>query len=353
MQMNALYAFFNASVQGSARLIETLRGPAGRRIIYGGLTLGMLQSVALIAAGFDDEEPTEFIKERNIIIPTGGGKYITIPMPLGFNVIPNAGRVITDLVLRKDVNVPKKLSSLILSTVGAFNPVGGGTLSQVLAPTVVDPIFALAENKDNFGRPIAKEDVSGLRPTPGYLRTKETATPWAKGLSKFLNYASGGTEFKKGVFSPTPDQIDYLAGVATGGLGREISKGAQTVGATISGEELPTYKIPLVSRFYGNTNEAASVASKFYENIKELNEHAAEIKGRRESRQDVGEYMKDNPEARLTPMATGVYNIINNLTKQKKMALERGLPRERIKQIETQMQMQMKRLNDRVREVRQ
>ena len=70
-------------------------------------------------------------------------------------------------------------------------------------------------------------------------------------------------------------------------------------------------------------------------------------------KEDVGEYMKDNPEARLTPMATGVYNIINNLTKQKKMALERGLPRERIKQIETQMQMQMKRLNDRVREVRQ
>jgi hypothetical protein len=353
MQMNALFAFFNASVQGSARLIETLRGPAGRKIIYGGLTLGMLQAVALMAAGFDDEEPPEFIKERNIIIPTGGGKYITIPMPLGFNVIPNAGRVITDLVLRKDVNVPKKLSSLIFSTVGAFNPVGGGTLSQVLAPTVVDPIFALAENKDNFGRPIAKEDVSGLRPTPGYLRTKETATPWAKGLSKFLNYASGGTEFKKGVFSPTPDQIDYLAGVATGGLGREISKGAQTVGATISGEELPTYKIPLVSRFYGNTNEAASVASKFYENIKELNEHAAEIKGRRETRQNVGEYIKDNPEARLTPMATGIYNIISNLNKQKKMALERGLPRERIKQIETQMQMQMKRLNDRVREIRQ
>jgi hypothetical protein len=353
MQMNALYAFFNASVQGSARLIETLRGPAGRRIIYGGLTLGMLQSVALIAAGFDDEEPPEFIKERNIIIPTGGGKYITIPMPLGFNVIPNAGRVITDLVLRKNVNVPKKLSSLMLTTIGAFNPVGGGTLSQVLAPTVVDPIIALAENKDNFGRPIYKTDVSGLRPTPGYLRTKETATPWNKAITKFLNYATGGTEFKQGAFSPTPDQLDYLVGVVFGGLGREISKGAQSVGAAISGEELPTYKIPLVSRFYGNTNEAASVASKFYENIKNLNEHAAEIKGRRESRQDVGEYVKDNPEARLSPMATGIYNIINNLNKQKKMALERGLPRERIKQIETQMQMQMKRLNDRVREVRQ
>ena len=353
MQLNALYAFFNASVQGSARLIETLRGPAGRKIIYGGLTLGMLQSVALIAAGFDDEEPPEFIKERNIIIPTGGGKYITIPMPLGFNVIPNAGRVITDLVLRKDVNVPKKLSSLILSTAGAFNPVGGGTVGQILAPTVVDPVMALAENKDNFGRPIAKEDVSGLRPTPGYLRTKETATPWSKGLSKFLNYASGGTEFKKGVFSPTPDQIDYLAGVATGGLGREISKGAQTIGATISGEELPTYKIPLASRFYGNTSEAASVASKFYENIQRLNEHAAEIKGRRETRQDVSEYIKDNPEARLTAMATTLYNNINTLSKQKKLAMERGLPRERIKQIETQMQAQMKRLNDRVREMRQ
>ena len=95
------------------------------------------------------------------------------------------------------------------------------------------------------------------------------------------------------------------------------------------------------------------MASKFYENIKELNEHAAEIKGRRETRQDVAGYIKENPDARLVPMATGMYNNISNLNKQKKLAMERGLPKERIKQIETQIQVQMKRLNDRVREIRQ
>jgi hypothetical protein len=82
-QMGALYAFFNASMQGTARMIETLKGPTGKKIMAGGLLLGSMQAALLAAAGFDDEEPPEFIRSKNIVIPTGDGKYIAFPMPLG------------------------------------------------------------------------------------------------------------------------------------------------------------------------------------------------------------------------------------------------------------------------------
>ena len=353
-EMGALYAFFNASVQGTARIAQTLAGPAGRKIISGGLLLGSMQAMLLAQAGFGDDEPPDFIKEKNIIIPTGNGKYMTIPMPLGFNLIPNTSRVLTEIMLEERPNLPKKLAGLFSSTFSALSPTGGGPVVQMLTPTIADPIVALAQNKDAFGRRIYKEDFSGSKPTAGYLRTKETATPWAKGLAEFLNYASGGTQFKQGVFSPTPDQIDYLIGQATGGVGREASKFAQTFTSLSTGEELPSYKVPLVSRFFGDTKETAAEANKFYENLKRLNEHGAELDGYRKNpgAGNVGEYLKENPEARLVAMARHTQEILSNINKQKRLAIQRELPKERVKQLEELARVQMHRLNDRIEALR-
>ena len=354
MQMGSLYAFFNASVQGSARVIKTMTGPAGKKIMAGGILLGVVQAIALSAAGFDEDEPPEFIKEKNLLIPTGDGKYISIPLPLGFNVLPNIGRTVTDLVMHGGKDAPKKIASLLASTANAFNPLGETTALQTFAPTFLDPAVGLAENKDWSGRRIAKEDMTGLRPTPGFTRSKESATPWSQSIAKFLNFASGGTYGTKGVISPTADQIDYLIGQATGGVGREIGKLGSIASTASKGEELPTHKIPLVGRFIGNTKESAAVSSHYYENLTKMNEHAMELKDLRmhPDHGSVADYFKENPDARLVPMSNSVNGIINGLNQQKKLALDRGMPEERVKQINNQIQVQMKRLNDRIKEIR-
>ena len=96
----ALYAFFNASAQGTARLYETLKGPMGKKIVAGGIALGIAQSLWLAMAGFDEDEPTEFIKQKNLIFPKGDGTYIMWPMPFGFNVFPNIGRLMTESLMK-------------------------------------------------------------------------------------------------------------------------------------------------------------------------------------------------------------------------------------------------------------
>jgi hypothetical protein len=347
-QMGALYAFYNASVQGTARLAETLRGPAGKKIVAGGLLLGSVQALALAMMGFKDDEPPEFIKARNLVIPFPDGHYIAIPMPLGLHIIPNMGRITTEMVMNGGKDAGKKATHLAGVLMDAFNPIGNAGLSmQSLSPTMLDPIAAIIENKDTFGRPIAKEDRA-TNPTPGYTRARETASYLGKELSYFLNLASGGTKYQKGLVSPTPDQIDFLVGQATGGVGREISKVEQTVTATVTGEELPTYKVPLVGKFYGDVQSQAAQANRFYDNITRMANYENEIKGRRKDGVATADFFRDHPEARLWQQANRLENQISTINREKKDLLEKNAPAARIKQLNERKTRIMTQFNNQV-----
>ena len=360
-QAGALYAFFNASMQGSARLGKTLfdmdgqdvksirLSSTGKKIVYGGMLLGTMQALLLAAAGFDDEEPPDFVRERSLIIPTGGKSYITIPMPLGLHVLPNMGRIPTEFALGGFKQPAKHIAKLLGLTANAFNPVGGGaSLVQMLSPTAIDPIVALAENKDWTGKPIAKTSYN--KATPGHALVKDTASAPSKVLSEAINLMTGGTKYTAGVFSPTPDQIDYLWGQATGGVGRELSKVQQTASATITGEDLPVHKIPLVGRFYGNAETQSAQSSKFYATINRLNEHEAEIKGLQKDRKgaELSEYLAENPEARLFKMANAVELEVQKMRRMKREMLALGAPQERIKTLEERITARMTQFNQTV-----
>ncbi len=360
-QAGAMYAFFNAAMQGSARIAQTMLTlengkigltKTGKAIVYGGITLGALQALMLAAAGFDDDEPPEFVRERALIIPIGGKKYLTLPMPLGFHVFPNIGRIPTEWALNGFKDTPERIIHLLGTTIEAFNPLGSAGMSlQTIMPTALDPFTALAENKDWTGKPIYKEDFNSMKPTPGFERNKDTATAWSKGIAEALNYMSGGTDYVPGAISPTADQIDYLISQVTGGVGRELSKAAQAGGSVLTGEELPPHKMPLVGRFYGDSGAQSSQGNAYYSNLKRINEVEAEIKGRRENREPIDEYKQDNPEWKLIGRAKVADKIISNLRKQKRELIEKDAPREKIKAIEDKITAEMQRLNEVVRKL--
>ena len=346
--VNALYAFFNASVQGTERIYQTLKGPKGRIIIGGGILAGMVQAVMLAAAGYGDDDPPEFVREKNFIIPLADGTYITVPYPLGYNILPNSGRIVMDFMIHGGRNPGKHTTALMSAIMNSFNPLGSsGFAIQTLMPTAIDPLVALAENKDAFGRPIYRPDRT-TAPTPGYTRSRDTSSTLGKGLAEFLNWASGGTKYTKGSISPTADEIDFLAGQVGGGLYREVSKAAKAVGAQSTGEALAPYQRPLVSRFYGETGSPAAVSQTFYNNITRMTDHENEIKGRMKNREDVQSYLDNNPEARLWKRANSIENKINELNKRKRTFIQRGYPKERVQAIDAQKTMMMQRFNDQV-----
>lgn len=321
--------------------------------MIGGITLGAIQALALAAAGFDDDEPPEFVRERNLIIPIGNKRYITIPMPLGFHAIPNIGRLSTEYAMngfKKPADYTVKLMAVFAE---AFNPIGNAGFSiQTIAPTAIDPLVALSENKDWTGKPIAKEDFNKLSPTPGFSRNKDTASDPSKWIAEAINTISGGNKYVPGVMSPTADQIDYLWGQATGGVGRELSKAQQSLKATSTGEDLPPHKIPLIGRFYGSSESQSSQGNAFYSNLKRINELEAEMKGRMKDKLPLDEFRASNPEHRLVGAANQAERAVSNLRRHKSSLVEKGAQKDEVKAVENRITTVMARFNQRAKEIR-
>jgi hypothetical protein len=358
--IQVLYAFFNASVQGGLKVGRTLAGPAGRKIMVGGVVVGIAQALAMAMAGFDDDDPPEFIKAKNFIFPTGDGTYKVFPMPLGYSIFPGIGRLITEYILAQNgvISSKKGASDVVVDimsmTVEAFNPFGSGSLWQMAMPTVADPFAAITANKDAFGRPIYKEDRA-TNPTPGYMRSRESASAFSQFISEFLNYVSSpaGTKYTKGpnFLDLTADEIDYLIGQATGGVGREIMKTAQYVGAVIEGEtaEVPTYKVPIVGKFLGETGSPAAISANFYDNVTRLAKHENEIKSLIKNKEPTADYKSEHPEWRYYNRANYLENQISQINKQIKVAQERDRPDETIQKMKDRKTAMMKKFNEQVK----
>ena len=329
-KLGAFYAFFNASVQGTARMAQTLKGPVGKKIIIGGIALGVMQQMLgmLMMGGGDDDEwdkIPDFVKERSLVFPTGKDTYVSIPLPLGFNVLPNIGRLMAEWATGgQDKPTAKQIGKLFNVMLSALNPVGGNDLVDVMSPTVSDPVVSLLRNKDWTGKPIFRDNMASLDPTPGFTRTKDTATPWARGMSYVVNMATGGTDYQPGAISWTPDQIDYVIGQLTGGAGRELGKLAQTISAPINGDELPVHKIPLVGRVAGSTAGVSGQSERFYENVRAINGIEREIKGIAKAGGDVGAYIDSEPRSSLVGLANVSESQVKKLREAQRTLKQSG-----------------------------
>lgn len=359
-KLGAYYAFLNAAIQGSTRMVETLRGPMGKKIMLGGVMIGAVNTLiamTMMGAGGDDDnwaKIPDFVKERSVIVPLGREDYLAIPMPLGYHVLPNMGRKAVEMMLHNDptVGAGKHVADMAKLVLDAFNPLGGsGNVAQMIAPTPIDPAVALMMNRDWTGKPIYREDSSSLDPTPGHTRTKDTASTFSKVVSEAIVKVTGGSDYQPGAVNWTPDQLDYVIGQLTGGLGRELMKVEQTATAPFTGDELPPYKIPLVGRVYGNTRGPASESDKFYENLTKLNGVEREIKGRARDEVEVDEYMASEPLADLVGLGNSAQNQISKLRQVRREVVRQGLPgyQSEVKELNQQIGDVMKTVNQEVR----
>lgn len=359
--MGMAYAFFNASVQGSARTIKAIQGPAGKSIILGGLALGAMQALMLAAAGYDDDEIPEWVKARGLVIPLGKDdqgkkKHAIIPLPVGWHVLPNTGRALTELALYGKRDMGTKIVNSVMEIAAAFSPMGGGNIVtdegalKLLAPTVLDPIVDLATNTNFSGRKIEK-DYRETDNRPGFQRAREGTIRTASGqayisVSKAMNTLTGGTDYQRGLASPSPEQIRYVAQVVGGGLLREVEKVANMAMPTASQRDIKVTGIPLAGRFYGVADDEQTQSSRYYKNAKDIDKIESSLGAAKKAgdREAVAEMSKD-------PLAALVHynNTVGaKLSRLNKMAVQTVNDRARTIQIDRDRTELMRSLNNEV-----
>jgi hypothetical protein len=94
---------------------------------------------------------------------------------------------------------------------------------------------------------------------------------------------------------------------------------------------------------------AAAESNKFYKNMIKLNELQAVVDGRRDRKEPLGNFLRENPEARMLPMANKTYKDVQALRKRRKALVERDAPKESVQAVEKMITRKMQVLNDRVR----
>jgi hypothetical protein len=281
--MNALYAFFNANVQGAKRFKEVvIDNPRGRAVAGGIVAAGMAMDAYNRAnAGDSDGDGTndyddipEYVKQKNFVLMRGEGKTpLLFPMPYGFNILHTLGRQMMS-GMSGSTTPGKAAMSLVGSAWNAFNPLGGeADLTQWLSPTILDPFVQHATNRTWTGRPLEPEGYPGAAKKPESEMYFKNVSPTAKALAEWLNTHTGGDKVTPGFISWSPEVIAHYADAAnsylTGGLGKFAVQAGETGKALAEGETPELRNVPVANRFLYQRSPGQT-GQKYRANLEEL-----------------------------------------------------------------------------------
>lgn len=272
---NALYLFFNASMQGSAAMVNPLLRSAKMRkiwasVIVAGAAQDMLMA-ALSPVGEDGESEydkiPDYVLQTNMIFwnPFAEKGYIKIPMPYLFNAVWNTGRVLSRTA-RGGYSVGEGMSSIFGTALESMNPWGsGGSFLNFVAPTVVDPLVDLSMNTDFKGTPIAPEkDPFSATDIPSQRYWNNTSGVYTT-IADFMDKASGGDGVFAGATSFSPNQYQYVFEFLGGGAWGTVQRAfdflaPQSVGGKgnlyeMGSGNVSMNDIPFVRRLTGNMTD--------------------------------------------------------------------------------------------------
>ena len=303
--LNTFYLFYNASLQGSMAMMNSLvRSKRARKMAASIVIMGFVMDM-MNAAASDDEDGDGILDYDNfnenrltkyILIPdfTGTGTHISIPMAYGLNIFYNAGRTLSNYVrgvagAKGTYTASEAAASTVGQVVSTLNPFGGNNMLSFLSPTQTDLIVELMTNKDFKDQPIYKElspfDQSKSRSNLYW----STTSPSAVFVSKFLNDTlGGGTDVIPGEIlgqrmDIQPDVIEHVLGFLTGGLGSFLGASLDTATSTLPDAMSGRWsadmvgKTPVLNKFLTQVSEKDK-AGDYYTNRDKVMVVQAEIR---------------------------------------------------------------------------
>lgn len=285
--MGALYVFFNASVQGTARMVEALKDRRVWGIVGGMVATSFAMAMLNYEQGDDDddgredwEQVSDWDKSRNLILMTGQGDYVKVPLPLGYNVFHVLGTEMARMARSKRPKATGKAAAAIVTAAfEAYNPVGEAV------PSVLAPFWEIEKNKDHFGSPIRPDYKKDLPASQQFFGSME-GTTLQRG-TQALNEAFGGNAFRSSgpLTDWNPEHIDHVLKFFGGGALRFATDVGEAVtkALTIGPDAVDGRRLPFVRQVAGRVSPESQVGQ-FYENKEAVEAVEREVKGLRKQR---------------------------------------------------------------------
>lgn len=310
--MNSLYLFYNASVQGSARLFLAMKHKRVQKMLAGAVAVGFaLDALNMMLSGDDEDgesyynKISSFDKSRNLIvmIPDTKGKHIKIPLPYGYNAFFGIGRTASEINSGK--RWQDSMASLLTTIVDSFNPIGGSdNLGNFLSPTIGDPVVDLIRNRDFADRPIMPEQNQFGPEKPDNQRYWGSVSPHWRIMSKILNEGTGGDDVVPGAVDVSPETLEHISGYVTGAAGtfwidRIGGLGEKVVG----GEEITANDIPMFRKVIGEKPGWYDKAA-YYARTEEIEQFQHRAKQYRERGEDEAAEIFEDRSPDIADMAS-------------------------------------------------
>lgn len=255
-ELNSLYLFFNANLQGTSALAHALfKGKHKYQAwgLIGGLTsLGYILGAGV--GGFDDEDEYDAIgdavKSRNLIFAAGDG-YVKIPVPYGAGFFYNLGRSIAESERKDDVGkLPYQLAAIALEEFSPFNVASSEEaefnsqkVMYGLMPTALRIPLEPASNFSTFtGREMYPEKE-------WYKSEPDNEKMWRN--TKGTVFDVTAQLLAKAGIEISPETLKYMNRTVTGGTGTFIESTVNAAMLKKEGAELETREIPFVRKAYG------------------------------------------------------------------------------------------------------
>ncbi len=249
--INALWMFSNASIQGSAKMLRSLKNP---KVALGlGVTLG--SAVAAVIEWNDSVDPDwrdkvpkyDRLNSLPVMLPTTEGegvRYVSLPVSWGLKPLYVLASHAYDTAKGTGAGLAQMLSDFLVSVVEAYNPVGGTDPLQAMAPTILDTPIDLGRNQSWSGARI-KPDLDPDLPEDEryFMRLKDTASGRAAIATTEALHDVAGIEV-------SPADLAYATEQYLGGAGRAAGKAFNAITGVASGTPPPSAELPFISRFY-------------------------------------------------------------------------------------------------------
>jgi hypothetical protein len=269
---NSLFMFSNAQLQGTKNVAHLImKSPRGRAFA------ASLAATALAVNGLNellgsDEEIdgiTEFDKQKSLTIinpfTDKKGDYIRIPVPQGLDSFKYMGDMIYDVANGKK-SVEDVSDNWITHVLSGVSPLEGPTLSQAVAPTVIDPFIQHSENVAYFGGPLYPETHGKESGTVMSQKYFGHPSALSKKVAEFVNYASGGSKQTKGRYDFSPNAWDNYFKWIGGGAGEFVSNviTLSMDAAKMDMGDVETRDIPIYSAFARDGNALTAYKTQLY-----------------------------------------------------------------------------------------